>query len=446
MSATKLFFVFPLVYFIVTGNAHAQDTTLNITGSKWTLQQCIEYAKLHNIQINTGRLNQRLAEQDLLLARAAKLPNLSANVSQNLGDGNNFNTLTGNLQNRTRLSGNYSVNSSVTLYNGNYISNDIKQSRLLLDVSNLYVQQSENDITLQVTQAFLNILIAKESIVYLEDLLSTSTEQVKREQQLYDAGSIARKDLVQMQAQLATDKYNLIAAKNNYKQNTLSLKQLLLLPTETPFDIAVPDSVSVDKIYPALNGVLNTALQNRPEVKSSELNVQAANLDIEKARAGLRPSIIASGAISSGYSDQSGKYFSQLDNNFFQQLGLTLSIPIFNRRVTKTAVEKGKINTEQTQLDLLNTKTVLSQQVEQAFINVQNAESQYDASVEELSAARESYNISNEQLKEGAVNTVELLLQRNLYIQALQSYIQAKYSTVLNIKIYTFYMGEPITL
>ena len=446
MVNRKFFLLSAVLYFFIIDTANAQDSSINITGNKWTLQQCIEYAKAHNVQTNTNRLNKRLAEQDLLLAGASKLPNLSANIDQNLGNGNNFNTLTGNLQNKTTLSGNYSVTSSATLYKGNYINNDIKQRRVLLDVSNLNIEESENDITLQVTQAFLNILITKESIVYLQELLSTSAQQVKRQEQLLEAGSIARKDLVQMQAQFASDKYELVTAQNNYRSNTLALRQLLLLPPQTPIEIAFPDSVNVEKMYPALNTVLSVALQNRPEVKSGQLSVDAASLEIEKARAGLRPTVIANGGLSSGYSHQSGKYITQLDNNFFQQLGLTLSIPIFDRRATKTAVERGKISVEQTQLNFANTKTVLSQQVEQAYINVQNSEGQYDAAVEELAAAKESYRISNEQFKEGAVNTVELLLQKNLYMQALQSYIQAKYSAVLYLKIYTFYMGEPITL
>jgi outer membrane protein len=358
MNTGKFFLVCVLLLFLINSCIYCQDTFANNLNNKWTLQQCIEYAKVHNIQINTSRLNQHLTEQDLLLAKAAKLPNLSANLGQNLNHGNNFNTLSGSLQNTTALAGNYSVNSSLVLYNGNYIHNDIKQKRILLEAGNLYISQIENDVTLQVTQAFLNILIVKESIFYLEDLLRTSAEQLTRQQQLYDAGSIARKDLVQMQAQLAADKYNLVSAQNNYKTNILTLKQLLLLPAGLAFETAFPDSVNVEKMYPALSNVLLTALQNRPEVKAGELNVQASKIDIEKARAGLRPSIIANGGLSSGYSNQSGKYFAQLDKNFFQQAGLTLSIPIFNRRVTKTAIEKGKIVTEQVQLDLVNTKTI----------------------------------------------------------------------------------------
>jgi outer membrane protein len=446
MAIRKVLILSAVLHLLAITEICAQDMSVNSAGIKWTLQECIEYAKMHNVQINTFRLSQQSAQQDLLLSKASRLPNLSGSASQSLSRGKNINTLTGNLQDKTNLTGNYSLSSSVTLYNGFYINNDIKQKGLLVQAGNLNILQGENDITLQVTQAFLNILLVKENIVYLQDLINTSANQVKRQQQLYDEGSIARKDLVQMQAQYATDIYTLVTAKNSYRQNILTLKQLLLLPLNTSFDVSAPDSVNVQRIYPVLSEVVNAALQNRPEVKNGQLNVKVAELDLEKAKAGLRPTLSANGALSSDYGNQSGSYFRQLDNNFFQQLGLTLSVPIFNRRVTKTAKEKSKIEIAQTQLDLQNTKTVLSQQVEQAYINVQNAESQYDAAVEELKYAQESYRIANEQLKLGAINTVELLLQKNLYVQALQAYTQAKYNTVLYIKIYAFYMGNPVTL
>src|SRR5450759_4333509 len=374
MAIRKVLILSAVLHLLAITEICAQDTSVNSAGIKWTLQECIEYAKMHNVQINTFRLSQQSAQQDLLLSKASRLPNLSGSASQSLSRGKNINTLTGNLQDKTNLTGNYSLSSSVTLYNGFYINNDIKQKGLLVQAGNLNILQGENDITLQVTQAFLNILLVKENIVYLQDLINTSANQVKRQQQLYDAGSIPRQDLVQMQAQYATDIYTLVTAKNSYRQNILTLKQLLLLPLNTSFDVSAPDSVNVQRIYPVLSEVVNAALQNRPEVKNGQLNVKVA------------------------------------------------------------------------QLDLQNTKTVLAQQVEQAYINVQNAESQYDAAVEELKYAQESYRIANEQLKLGAINTVELLLQKNLYVQALQAYTQAKYNTVLYIKIYAFYMGNPVTL
>jgi len=431
---------------------YAQDTTafrhdtLSANALKWTLQQCIDYAKQHNIQLNNLRLTAQSSEQDLMQSRAAKLPNLNGNVSQSLTRGKVLDSNGVSFSAHTGVTGNYSVNSGMVLYNGNYLNNDIKQKGLVVQSSNLNIIQSINDITLQITQAFLNILLAKENIVYLQDLVTTSKAQVVQQQQLFNAGSIARKDLVSFQAQAATDQYNLVLAQNTLRQNTLTLKQLLQLPVDTVFVANVPDSLTAEKMYPALDQAVNTALQNRPEIKNGKLVVDISELDLEKARAGLLPTLSANGALSTGYTNGFGPYFRQLDNNFFQQVGLTLSIPIFNKRVNRTAIEKSKIEIAQNEYNLEYAKTLLSQEVEQAYINVQNAESQYDASVVTLASAQESYRITNEELKLGAVNSVELLVQKNLYIQALESYVQAKYNTVLYIKIYEFYMGIPVTL
>ncbi len=445
MAITKILIGWVLACVFAIDGLQAQDVAPT-GGVKFTLLQCIEQAKLRNISINTLRLSQQSAQQDLLASKASKLPNLTGTAGQSASNGKSVNSFTANVQNQTYLTGSYAVSSSVTLYNGLYLNNDIKQKGLLVQSANLNILQGENDITLQVTEAFLSILLAKENIVYLKDLVNTSNAQVRQEVLLYNAGSIAKNDLVQMQAQNATDNYNLVTEQNIYRQNVLTLKQLLLIPFDTSFDVSAPDSMDVQRMYPALDIAVNTALQSRPEVKNSQLGLQVARLDLEKARAGLLPTVTGSGSASSGYSSQSGEYFRQLDNNFFQQLGLSLTVPIFSRRVPRTAVEKSKIAIAQSGLTLQNTKTVLSQQVEQAYINVQNAESQYDAAVETLKAAQEGYRIANEQLKAGAVNTVQLLLEKNVYLQALQAYTQAKYNTVLYIKIYTFYMGDPVTL
>ncbi|HWB27466.1 MAG TPA: TolC family protein [Chitinophagaceae bacterium] len=434
-----------IISFLLTGVVKAQDTTSS-PGIKWTLQQCIDYAKLHNIQINNLRLTAQSAEQDLLQSKAARQPDLNGSFNHSFTHGKVLDTNGVSFKGHTGIVENYSVNSGVTLYNGDYINNDIKQKGLIIQSSNLDVIQTENDITLQITQAFLNILLAKENIVYLQDLVNTSQAQLQQEQTLYNAGSVARKDFVSFQAQAATDAYNLVLSQNTLRQNTLTLKQLLQLPVDTAFEANVPDSLTAERMYPALDQAVNSALQNRPEIKNGQLQVDIAHLDLEKARAGLRPSITASGSLSTGYTNGSGAYFRQLDNNFFQQVGLTLSVPIFNKRVTRTAIEKSKIGITQSENDLENTKTVLSQAVEQAYINVQNAESQYDASVVALTSARESYQITNEEMKLGAINAVDLLVEKNLYTQALESYIQAKYNTVLYIKIYEFYMGMPVTL
>ncbi len=440
--------VFLFIFLLsVKSRLYAQDSTLQDLPAQWTLQQCFDYALKNNIQLNSLRLSRMSSEQDLLLSRAAKLPNLTGTASQDLNGGKSI-TAAGNSSYRVNTTGNYGVNSNVTLFQGGYLNNDIKQKNLLTQMASLNIATQINDITVLITQAYLNILLAKENIVYVQDVVATSEAQVKQGQQQYDVGSMALIGLVQLQAQLANDRYTLVNAENQHRQNKLVLKQLLQLPSSYNFEIQEPDTlISNDRLY-ALQEAQDSALANRPEIKSSELGIEVSGLDLAKAKAGYLPTLTAGGALGSSYvSGGAGStYFKQMDDNFYQQIGITLSVPIFTRRVVKTNVEKAKIEVDQSKLSLKDTKTNLTQTIEQAYINVLNAQSQYDAAVEQLKYSQEGYRIASEQLKVGAANVVVFLQQKNLYIQALQSYIQAKYNAALNIRIYDFYRGVPVKL
>ena len=443
----KFLLLFTIALALGLLQAAAQVNTLPGLPEKWTLQDCINYARKNNIQLNTLRLNSNSAEEDLLQAKAGRLPSVSASLSQNLVNGKKTDVVVGGLQSQANFSGNYGVNASMILYNGGYIKNDILAKQLSLQSSNLSVEEVQNDITLGITQSFLNILLQGETITYLEDVLATSRVQLEQGKQRFDAGAISKKDLLQFEAQTAGDEYNLVNAQNNYKQNIITLKQQLQLPTSFNFQVAAPDTVTVKELSPSLDQAQQAALDIRPEIKNSTLNIDIANANLMKAKAGSLPAISIGGGIASGYANLNpdNKYFYQINNNFYQSLGLTVSIPIYSRRINKTNIEKSKIAIRQAELALTDAKTTLSSQVEQAYINMSNARAQYDAADKQLKAVQESYDITNTQLRLGAVNMVDLLQQKNLYVQALQSYIQAKYSAVLYTKIYNFYTGAPIS-
>jgi outer membrane protein len=426
---------------------HAQDTLLQHLPPNWTLENSIAYAKQNNITVNTQKLNTRLATEDLLQSKAAKLPNLSGSVSQSMVNSSNADPVVGGFQTQANFSSNYSLSSSFVLYNGNYIKNDVKAKELSLKAANLNVQQTENDITLSITQAFLNILLAKENIVYMEEVLATSREQLKQGQQQFDAGNLSRKELLQFESQVATDEYNLVNANNTYRQNNLTLKQLLLLPSTYNFEITVPANLNVPADVQPLAQAQEAAQQKRPEVQNGQVAVQLAQVNLAKTKAGALPTISLGASLSTGYSDnRDAAYLKQLNTNFYQSVGINMSIPIYSRRVNKTSIAKSQILKDQAKLALLDTKNTLNQQVEQVYINWQNALAQYTAANTQLKASEETYNITNEQLKYGSINMVELLQQKNTYVQATQSFIQAKYSSILYNKIYDFYAGVPVTL
>jgi len=285
----KLKHILPIIVLLLcTGILHAQDSTLIGKTIRWDLVKCIDYAKKNNIQINGLRIQQQISQQEYLLSKASRLPNLSGTVSQNFehlnngGRNNSFTQVDSNgtvLNNRGSsfiASGSYGLNSQVTIYNGGYINNDIAQKNLAVQASNFSIIQQENDITLQVTQSYLAILLDKENIVYDNDLVGTTSEQVNVQQKRYNAGSVARATLIQLQAQLANDKYTLVNAKNTERGDLLTLKQLLLLPSDVDFDIIKPDTIAPIDTVAAFHTVEQIALQNRPEIKNGELNLKVA--------------------------------------------------------------------------------------------------------------------------------------------------------------------------
>ncbi|HEV9038768.1 MAG TPA: TolC family protein [Puia sp.] len=436
--------VFILLLAFLTGTAHAQDSTAGRPATLWTLQSCLDYAKKYNIQLNSLRLTQKTAEQNYQLSKAARQPNLNGGVG--LTYTHNGSAAVNSFQ-QSSFNNNFSLSSGLTIYNGGYISDDIRQKNLEIQSANLNILETENNITLQITQAYLAILLAKENVVYVQDLVNTTAAQVDQGKKEYEAGSIARNAYIELQANLASDKYNLITAQSSVRQNKVTLKQLLQLPFQDSFDIVSPDTIFSKEVVAPLDTAVAIALRTRPEVMNAQLGIDISRLDLAKAKTGYLPLLTASAAIGSAYSSSnSNDYFKQQDNSFFQQAGLNLSIPIFTKRVVKTNVENAKIEIDQSKLSLLNTQTTLALTIEQAYINVVNAQGQYDAAVEGLKANQESFRIATEQLRVGATNIVDYLQQKTLYTQAFQVYLQAKYNAALSVRIYDFYMGIAVKL
>ncbi|HEY4109772.1 TolC family protein [Puia sp.] len=440
---------------LTTTRADAQDpasTRVNTRDTtrpqgNWTLQACLDYAKKNNITLNSLRLTAQSAEQNYLLSKAQQQPNLTGTGSLSYTHSKAGTAVISGVQTTSSWVNAWGVGSSMTLYNGGYLRNDIRQKNLQIESANLNILQSQNDITLQITQAYLGILLAKENVVYEQDLITTTFAQVEQGRKQYEAGSIARNAYIELQAQLAADKYNFVTAQSAVRQNKLNLKVLLQLPYQDSFDIVSPDTVISKEAVASLDSVVNIAMRDRPEVKNSQLQIDISRYDLLKAKAGYLPILTASANLSSSYYSRStDDYFKQLDNNFFQQAGVNLSIPIFTRRTVKTQVELAKIEMDQSKLTLLGTRTALAQNIEQAYINVINAQGQYDAAEEGLRASQESFRIAGEQLKVGASNLVDYLQQKTLYTQAFQVYVQAKYNSALSIKIYDFYMGIAVKL
>jgi outer membrane protein len=424
---------------------YTQDSLLTKLPSLWRLEDCISYAKNNNISLANLRLNSKLAGEDILQVKAAVLPNLSGSVSQEFLNGKVAQS-SGALKGNINSTSNYSISSSVILYNGGYLKNDIQSKEYSFQSANLSLQETENSLTLSIAQAFFNILMSKEIMIAFQSMIETSTGQLKQGKERFDAGSLSKKDFLLLSAVVASDQYNYINASNDFRLNTVILKQYLLLPSSYDLNLTAPEIGFVDSSLTSLPEAQGIAEKFRPEIKNQKILIQKSEVELEKSKAALKPLITAGANLASGYVYNQGSfYFNQIGNNFYQSLSVTMGIPIYSRRINRTNINKSKILIEQSNLAYYETKTLLNQQIEQTFINLENAKAQYQSSEVQLSTASEIYRISNEQLKLGSLNSVDLLLQKNIYVQALQIFTQVKYKLILYNKIYTFYMGVPIT-
>lgn len=423
-----------LMIAVLSGKGCAQDMVKDNT-VVWDLETCIRYARQHNIALKRRELDQRTSEQELILSRAARTPDLYASATQFI---NHSNSVAAG-QSKTYSSGDYGLNSTWTLFRGGYLKNDIREKDLQVESGGLTLLQQDNDITLQIIQLYLNALLDKENIVYAQSLVSTSAAQVEQARQKLSAGGIARKDLMQLEAQLANDQYLLISSENAQRQDLVGLKQLLQLSTATRLDIAVMDISPPSEVPEDMSAVQQQALNNRPEVKNASLGIAIANTGLEKARAGYLPTLTFSGSVSLGYAGTSPGWPRQLSNNFSQQAGVTLSVPIFTRKLNAVNVAEARIGVERAKLDLADTKTELSLAIERIYNNLISAQNQFKAATASFSYNGETYRVAVEQLRTGLINMVEFLQQKALFVQVQQQFLQAKYTAALTQRIYEFY-------
>lgn len=423
---------------------------------QWTLRNCIDYALEHNITIRRNRINVESTQEDVKTAKADFLPSLSGNISQRIV--NRPNSASGTIisgdnittsESKTSYNGSYGIDASWTVYNGSKRVNTVKQQQLNSRMAELTVDQSENSIEENITQLYVQILYSAEAVKVNESTLEVSRKEFERGQQLFDAGSIASSDLAQLEAQVSNDNYQLVTAQTTLQNYKLQLKQLLELDGDFEMDLFLPqlDDSSVLIPLPTKDDVYQTALNLRPEIESGKLNIEASDMNIKIARAGYIPTLSLSAGI--GTTNANGNDFSfseQVKQNWNNSIGLTLSIPIFDKRQTKSTINKAKLQMQTSQLDLMDEQKTLYKTIESLWLSANSAQQQYVAATQKLKSTQASYALVSEQFNLGMKNTVELLTEKNNLLSAQQETLQAKYTAILNAGLLRFYQGEEIDL
>ncbi len=421
--------------------ASAQDTV------RWDLTQCINYALEHNLTVKQAELSRAASDVTYKQSRMNVLPSLSANGSYNIMRGNAIDPVTYDKTTETSQSTSLGANASVQLFGGGQNYNQIKQNRLSLEKSELYIQEEKNSISLSIAEAYIQAIYSKENIKVAENNAATSQQQYDLAKARYERGAISRNSLADVQSQLASDQYNLISARNNLAQQILTLKQLLELEPGQEFDIVQPDISADSLIIPDKMDIYNRACEIMPEIQSGNLAIEIAEMDVKLARGNYMPSLSLSAGINTRYSDNSnGSMSSQFSDNVNENIGLNLNIPIFNKFSTRSRVQSAKIQVEQSQLNLTTTQKTLYKNIEQAWLNAISAQGELYASKLSRDASEEAYSLARQQFKLGALSTTELLNSQNTYLNAESQYLQKKFSCLLYYQLIQFYQGNEIKI
>jgi len=414
----------------------------------WSLEDCINYALENNITVKDASLNTSSAEVAYSKAKSSRLPDLFGNASQNFSSGNTIDPITSDYVTDQILSTNVGLSSSMTLFQGNQINNEIEKNKILLTQSGFEEEVEKNNIVLTVLETYLQTLYRKESIGIAQNNLEASEREVLRAKARLDAGTIALSDYTEAQSQAATNRYNVIAAKNEYQQYIIELKQLLeLAPTEELAIESVDENSTVLNLDLNKTEVYNNALNFLPEIQSSALAIAANEKDLAIAKGSYLPTLALKGSLGSGYTSINQNTFSdQFEVNFNQQVGLSLSIPIFNRKQTKSAVQTATINIEKAQLQKQNAEKAVYKKVETAYQNAISAREQVNAAAVSKEAAEQSYLLAQKKYELGDLSTTDLVISQNTYTNAQQNYLQAKYLSILYYQLVQFYQGNDIKL
>ena len=420
---------------------------------QWTMQECIDYAMQNNITLQKARLSQQSAVEDVKGSKGALLPTVSASANQSLGyrpwQDTGSTTVTNGMINtkvdKTYLNGSYGVNAQWTVWNGNKNTNNVKLNKLSGQQAELQVAETANSIQERIAQLYVQILYLDESIKVSKASLETSQKNEERGKEMVEVGKMSKADLAQLTAQRASDEYNVVDAQAQMANYKLQLKQLLELTGEEEFDVVIPQTTDDQALaeIPALQNVYQQALLSRPEIESSKLAIESSDLNVKIAKAGWLPSLSLSGSFSTSTNSLSSNGWSnQMKTNFSTQAGLTLSVPLFDGRQTRTSVNKAKIQRQQAQLDLQDQQKTLYQTIEGYWLDANTNQQRFRAAQTTVESEQQSYDLLAEKFNLGLTNIIELMNGKDKLLSAQQNRLQSKYQTILNQQLLRFYSGS----
>lgn len=417
----------------------------------WTLQRCLDYAAEQNINVQKNRLSELEAAEQLKQAKAALFPSLSASISQSVGY-RPFqeatvivqNGMATSTNNKVTENGSYGLNANWTVWDGGINRKNIEAQRVQTELASVQTEQNLKSIQEQIAQLYVQILYTIEAKKVNEQLAATAQQQLERGQERYKVGDLAKADVAQLESQVAQTQYDVVNAQTQIDGYKRQLKALLQLDINEAFDVSTSEMADERALAPIPDKieVYNQALTTRPEIRTAQLQADAANVQLDIARRGYYPSIsLNAGVGDSHYSASNDGYGEQLKRNLNGSVGLGVSVPIFDNRRNKTNVERAKINQTSAALDLLDRQTSLGSTIENLWLQATSAQQRFISADAAVKSQATNYELINEQFKAGLKNIIDLLQARDNLLQAQQNKLQSKYTTILNTQLLRFYEG-----
>lgn len=414
---------------------------------QWSLKECIDYAVVHNITVKQQENTRLQRDIELSTSKNSRLPSLSASASQNFTFGRSLtseNTYTNTNTGSTSLS----LGTDVPLFTGFQIPNTIKLNQLNLKAATADLEKAKNDIKMQVAAGYVDILYDIEIADVARRQIAIDSMQVRRLQVMLDNGKASETELSQQQSVLAQDRLTFVQADNNYQLALLTLSQLLELSSPDNFTIVVPQINVEQTLLSTPDEVYQMALAVKPEILAEQYRLEGTEKSIKIAQSALYPTLSFSAGLGSNYYKTSGYdadgFGKQLKNNFSQYLGLSLSVPIFNRFSTRNSIRSARISQSTQQLQLENTKKTLYKEIQQVYYNAVAARSKYHSSGEAAKSSHDAFRLMTAKYENGRANMTEFNESKNNFLKAQSDLVQAKYEYMYRTKMLDFYKGEEL--
>jgi len=422
----------------------------------WTLKECIDYALQNNLTVKTSMINAEISKVNLDQSKFQMLPTLNGNSSFGYNWGRNIDPTTNLFITQRINSINFNANSSLLLFNGFRLFNTYKQSGIDNEAAAEDFIKAKNDVILNVITLYTTVIFNKELLNNAQSQLATTTQQLERTRKLSEAGSVPRGNVLDLEAQQASNELNLITNENAVMLSTLRLKQALQMPASEPMEIEVPqlEVEAQQGVTETAEQIYDKALATMPEVKSVRLKLQSSIYAYKATRGSYFPRLSLSGNLFSNYSSaadfvtpltpEGNGISKQLKDNVARSASLSLQIPIFNGYQTRASVKRSYFNTKQAEINVTSVENTLRQAVETSYNDASASSKTYQSALKLVNARDEAFRMLKQRYDNGAANFVEYQTAENALFQAKSDLVRAKYDFIFKKKVLDFYQGKPI--